>query len=230
MSCYIEYPDNPTAVIKLPTNFAAIGPCLSGKTSLFHRIFLNHEKIFSKPVEKILYSYNVWVPEYSILESKLGSLIEFIPHIPTREELIELHKNIPGEKILCLDDIMNSLYDNSTGKKILEIITVLSHNLHCSVFFSIQNLFHSSKVARAISLNIQYFCLFRNNRSADQIRHFARQITPQGVQFVFESYLIATQKRYSYILIDLSPSCDPKFQLKSNFLSQEPLTIFLPKK
>ena len=73
----------------------------------------------------------------------------------------------------------------------------------------LQNLFHQGKYARDISLNTHYFILFRNPRDKNQIKILGNQL---GIKEKLEkAYNMATERPYSYLMVDLSPQSDSQY-------------------
>jgi hypothetical protein len=207
-----------------------VGSTQSGKTQFVKKLLLDHANIFNSPVGLIIYSYGAWQSVFEELIDKLGTLIQFRPDIPSNDELHRLRQegSVDGEIILVLDDKMGVLRDNAQGHAIIETICVTSHHSRVSCIITLQNMFHN-KIVREISLNCHYMCLFRNNRSASQVRTLASQILPAQRSYFMDSYDRATSVPYGYLLIDLSPNGDKKFQLRTNIFKGEDLIVFTPR-
>ena len=97
---------------------------------------------------------------------KLSSLDQIFQPV---KSLQPYGKRPTGRPLLVLDDKMSSLNDSAMGNAVVDIVCVLCNHCHVSCIITLQNLFHASKAVREISLNSQYICLFRNNRSARQV-------------------------------------------------------------
>ena len=134
------------------------------------------------------------------------------------------------ETVLILDDKMSSLNDTASGNSVVDIVCVLCHHCHVSCIITLQNLFHASKAVREISLNSQYICLFRNNRSARQVTTLGSQVFPGQTQYFMNSYDLATAKNYEYIIVDLSSNIDSRLRLRSAIFPGEETIAYLPKK
>jgi hypothetical protein len=55
---------------------------------------------------------------------------------------------------------------------------------------------------RTASLNCHYFILMANKRDTLQINTLGRQIIPGQLKFVMRSFELATQEKFSYLLLD----------------------------
>jgi hypothetical protein len=213
----------------LPKNILVVGSTQSGKTEFVKKLLLQSEKVFTPKVCKIIYCYGAWQPAFEILESELGGLIQFRSDIPTRDELMTLWRELKGEIILVLDDKMVSLADNARGAGVVETVCVLSQHCHISCVITLQNIFHN-KTVREISLNSHYICLFRNARSAAQVRTLGNQIMPGRADYFMDSYSKAVSKNFGYLLLDLSPTTPDNYRLRTNIFPGEDLTVFTQKK
>lgn len=98
------------------------------------------------------------------------------------------------------------------------IFTKYSHHLNVSVFYVTQNLFN--KKQREMSLNSQYFFLFKNPRNGAFISHLGRQIYPNESGFLKESYEDATQKQFSFLTVDMRQETDPKVRVIGGFITK----------
>ena len=137
------------------------GPTGSGKTRLLMSLIDKAETVaHPKPVE-IIYCYGVWQTAFGELEGK----------VRLHEGLIDISRDITFDgdnRWLIIDDLMQE----SGGKTETEYMyTKMSHHRNISVFFVVQNLFQKNN--RTISLNTQYFFLFRNPRDGTSITHLA---------------------------------------------------------
>lgn len=218
----------PSTTILLPKNFLIAGSTQSGKTHFIKRMLLEAESLFFPKFDRIIYCYGAWQPMFDELQYQLGAMIQFRTDIPSKEELTKIWQEKGGHTMLILDDKMGSLKENALGASVLEIICVISHHCQVSVVVTLQNIFHN-KVVREISLNTHYMCLFRNNRSFQQIRTLGNQIMPSQIKYFLDSYEKATSKNYGYLLVDLAPDRNIKFQLRSCIFSDENTVIYLPK-
>lgn len=221
--------DQQTFGFNLPKNMLVVGSTQSGKTEFVKKLLLNAERVFTPKVHKIIYCYSAWQPSFETLETSLGDLIQFRTDIPGKDELTELWQEVQGEIILVLDDKMISLSNSSIGNSVVETVCVLSHHCHISCFITLQNVFHN-KIVREISLNSHYICLFRNARSAAQVRTLGSQIMPGRTDYFMDSYSKAVSRNFGYLLLDLSPTTPECYRLRTNIFPEEALTVFTQKK
>ena len=127
-----------------------------------------------------------------------------------------------------LDDIASGL---DSKLHLNKVFTEICHhyNLFC-VFFT-QNLFLNNPDYRTMSLNSAYMVLFKNPRDKRQITHLASSVSPLNTAFITESFFNATQKAYSYLLMDFLQQTPNFLRLRTNILPHEaPMAIFVEKK
>lgn len=217
---------------KLPKTIQIIGASQSGKSQLVAKLLLEYRHMFQPQPKLIIYCFEVWQEVlYGKLERELGDMIQFRKDIPTNEELTKISEDVRGEVILVLDDKMSNIDDGPSGKSISQIATVLTHHNHISLILLLQNAFKQSASMRTISLNTQIFCLFKNDRSALQIKRLACEIMPGNTDYFLDSYRRATENNYGYLIVDLSADLERKFKLRSKILPEDQATIiYLPKK
>ena len=73
-----------------------------------------------------------------------------------------------------------------------------------------QNIFHSGRKARTISLNTQYMVLFDNLRDRKQIKTLTMQISPDKWQSFMDRFKKEPSKPYSRMILDLRPGVSEK--------------------
>lgn len=216
--------------IRLPKNILLAGATQTGKTVFISQLLKQNGAVFSPEYKHVIYCYGAWQKIYDDLQTSLGDRIVFRQDIPSKEELIEASERAKKEHIiLVLDDKISSFSENKRGTEILENVCVTAHHYNVTCIVAIQNLYHN-KIIREISLNSHFLILFRNARNYGQIRILASQIMPANIDYFTSSYEMATSQMYGYLLIDLSPTCDRQYQLRTNIFDGQDTIIFTPRK
>lgn len=129
-------------------------------------------------------------------------------------------------QLIIIDDLMRE----SDGR-VVDIFTKGSHHRNLSVFYITQNLFHQGKGQRDISLNSSYIIYFKNPRDKTQIRHLARQVSPENVKFMEDSYKDATKEPHGYLMIDLKQNTSDMCRLKTKIYPSDGYCIvYIPTK
>lgn len=194
---------------KNPATYIISGATGCGKTTFVKKLIKHKQEMFEFPPQGILYIYGVWQDGFEELEKQYN--IEFHKGLPD-EEILQPYYNNKFHTLILIDDLMS---DSAGSKNIHELFYKDSHHTNTSCMLLIQNLF--AKNLRGISLNGQYFILFRSPREIGQISTFGSQLGMS--KLLKEAYLDACKEPYSYLLVDLHPTTDPKFALRAKIFT-----------
>jgi len=209
---------------KSPSSIVISGPSQSGKTSLTFEMLKHADGMFEKPPAKIMYAYKAWQPIYEEMEQTVRN-IEFLEGLPTKEDLKILSEQ-GDHTILILDDL---LMEATQSLEILSLFTTFVHHYRISTILILQNLFTNAKYMRCISLNTQYFLLFKTSRDKQQISTFARQVFANKSKYMISAYEKAVSIPYNYLLVDLYPSALECYQLRSRVLPGQNTIVYASK-
>ncbi len=181
------------------STFTVTGCTGAGKTSWIFKLLKNRDTMFTRPVNGILYCYGIHQPLFNTMERELTGLTlhEGVPSHSTLEEFAD-----GTHKVILLDDLVQEV---SADKRMEKLFTMGSHHLALSVIYITQNLFPQGRSTRTIALNTHYVILFRSMRSASQISHLGGQLYPRRGRILVQAYENATQERYGYLVVDMSP-------------------------
>ena len=199
--------------LKHPFSALVVGPSGSGKTQFVVKLIKNAGKVIDPPPERIVWCYSVFQNAYEEFPQ-----IEFIEGLPNIS-IFDGKQRV----LLILDDLMEKANDD----RITQIFTKHSHHLNISVLFLTQNLFF--KGTRTISLNTNYFILFKNVRDTTQIGILGRQMFGNKSHFLTEAYRDATSKPYSYLFLDMKPDTDEEMRVRSGIFPLETQYAYIPK-
>ena len=199
-----------------PTTAIISGPTGSEKSSFIFRIIENVSVMFKEKVFKIYYFYTVWQKLFEKFQNKNVSFLKGLPNEEIIDEISDSRHNL-----LILDDMQMGALNSSF---IANLFSRESHHKNLSVFLVLQKFFHQGKYGRDISLNSHYLILFRNKRDKNIIKILGTQI---GLGKELENvYLDATNEPYGYIMIDLTPSTDSTYILRSHIFPDEYLIVY----
>lgn len=208
---------------KVPSTFSISGTTGSGKTTWIFKLLKHSDQMFSIKPKKILYCYGIWQNLFDKIEKKIPN-ITFHEGLPSSHQINELTSN-QEHNIIILDDLMMECVKN---KDIELLFTRGSHHQNLSVMYLNQNLFCQGKNARTIALNCHYLILFQNLRDSSQISKLGQQIFPGKSNFLLKSYKMCMQKKYGYLVIDLSPHTNQICRLRTDIFPDEDTHIFVP--
>ena len=207
--------------LKHPTTCLVSGPTGCGKTIFVSRLLTSPGMISPKP-SRIIWFYSEWQTIYSDISSKLN--IEFVKN----GNILQIYESLNSavENLIILDDQMSS-GDVAQKKQTVKLFTQGSHHRNLTVIYIVQNLFDQGSWSRTISLNSQYIVVFKNPRDSAQINYLAQQAYPRDSKFLVESYLDATQKPHSYLVINLTQECDQWMRVCTNIFPGEESQIYV---
>ena len=204
-----------------PTSILVSGPSQSGKTFLVRRIIDNRNEMFQVPPTKVVYAYSAWQPVFDEMKG-----VEFHQGLPTQQDLDEWSN--PGTHlVLVLDDLMG---EACSSESVMSIFTIQCHHKNITVLFLTQNVFPPGKYARSISLNSHYIILCKSKRDLLQIQTLGKQIFPGQSSFFVASYQDAVSQPFGYLVCDLHPGTDKRFQLRTRIFPDELTWIYTPYK
>ena len=205
------------ALLNSPSTFIISGPSGSGKTEFVYKLITNAKDLFEEPLDKIYYFYGVWQSRFDqIYEGQVVEYFKGLPDYPFLEDLKE-----ENHKLLIIDD---QQLEALNSKLVADLFTKFSHHKNITTILILQNLFHQGKYSRDISLNAHYFVLFKNQRDINQIKILGNQLGLSNL--LLESYFDATKDPFTYLLIDISPTSNRNFMLRTHIFPQEHATIY----
>lgn len=217
---------NREALVKIQakTTMMVCAPINSGKTFFVQQLLEHADGIFTIPPLRILYCYGIYQNKFDEMMKTVKN-IQFHQGLPTEENIEDLTKG--SEHSICvLDDLMDLACESSFIQKLF----FSGNHLNLSTINIVQNIFQRGKVGRTCSLNTQYFILFRQQRDMQQILCLGKQIFLGRSSFFMDAFYKATNEPFGYLLIDINPYSDRRYQLRTKILPGEDTRIYLPLK
>ena len=152
------------------------------------------------------------------LESyEIGKSITFVKDLPS-EDLIDFVKaQGTGRKLLIFDDLME---EASRRKDVKNLFTRGRHE-DVSVIFLAQNTFHQGGHFREMSLNTDYFIIFKTVRDGSTIKYLASQMNARD--FLPRAYKHATRDAYSHLLLDMRSDTDERLRVRAKVFDEYPV-------
>ena len=121
---------------------------------------------------------------------------------------------------------------SASGNQLVENLFTYGRHLNLSVVFVSQNLFHTGKKCRTISLNSTYIVVFKNPRDQTQIHRLACQMFPSKPKFLQAAYEEETKDPYRYLFLDFHPNSLEFARVRGNIfpyeLLENPCCLYLP--
>ena len=184
-----------------PFSILLSAPSQSGKSYWILKLIEKCRVKVSPPIDKIVYVNATVTPD---LKQNL------IKHSPVPLRLTNDIESVVGDPrfntLVIIDDLMD---DDNVRKEVERMFIKRVHHDNLSVAYLVQNLYHSGKGHRTVSLNSNYLWLGTNRRAVDQIRTLAQQIFPTKTKFFLEAYHDAVTRRpYGYLFLDLKGSLE----------------------
>ena len=197
--------------VRLKENFKLFisGPSRSGKT-VFVQKLIENMNIFSRSPPKIItLVYKVFQPIY--YDMNIDHLV--LDGDNLKERLINIANGEP--MLIIFDDLINS---NSLSE-LSDMFMVDGRHMNFSMIFISQKLFVNNDHYRQISLNCDYYTLFKNPRNALEIRNLASQMTPGKMELV-SYYTEATKQAFTYLFINLTQECEYQVKYLSHLFNE----------
>lgn len=208
---------------KHPFSLLLAGPSSCGKTTFVCNLLTNIDKNIDESIKTVHWCYSEESSRPSVkCEGKSGFKIFYHIGIP------ESFSNADNEPILViLDDLMT---ESGNNLRVSELFTRGSHHKSISVILITQNIFHKGPHTRDISLNAKYIVLFKNPRDKAQAGYLCRQIYPENSRNLTDIYKSATEKPYSYLLIDLTQTTNDLIRFRSDIFNPHGCICYSNKK
>ena len=166
--------------------------------------------MINRNVDQIMYCYGEYQPIFDEIRQNMPE-IQFYEGFPDVEGITD-----PSfHTLMIIDDLQNELLDNL---ELANLFTKGSHHRSISVIFLQQALFNKGKFSRLCSLNCHYMVVFKSPRDQTVISTLA-----------LEAYKDATEKAYSYLLIDLHPQTEDKYRLRAKIFPDERQVVYVKK-
>lgn len=201
--------------LTLPFNCVLVGESGSGKTSIITKILTEKGRYLTGHPKGLCVLFSSYQPVYE-------KWSEYFDHVVTHQGIPTSFDNllpyIEGGWIIVTDDLQKQ---SCSSDEYLRVITSGRHmNIACT-FTVWHSAFPSCKNSRIISQNFHSYFLLKSPRLIHQVGVLGGQLgIPQ--KSLKDIYIYATQKPYSYLLIDQSNHSlsDKRLMLRSNCLDE----------
>jgi hypothetical protein len=207
---------------KQPFSMIIAGPTMSGKTC-FMIDLLTHKSCIEPSPKDVLWCYGIKNKnQFAEIRQKSQYPVHFHEGLPIIEDV-----KTGNNTLIVLDDLMT---DAGKSNAISQLFTRGMHHNNISVILITQNIFHQGKKMRDISLNSNYFVLFKNPRDARQISFLSSQMFPTQPKYLPDAFKQATERPHGYLVIDLTQKTETDFRLVTNIFPYQSCYFLIPKK
>lgn len=201
-----------------PSTILVAGPTGCGKTNLVYNLIV--KDMFEPKPQRIVWIYSEWQDFYSRLK-------EYNTEIDFRKEVSpDLYDSIKPNirNLIVVDDKMS---EAGNSKVLSRFFTEGSHHRNLSIIYIVQNLFDKGKSHRTISINSQYFIVFKNPRDKLQIGILSRQMFGDNGKYLVDVFIAATKEPYTFLLIDLRPDTPEELRLRTNIFPGDTTQVYI---
>lgn len=213
-----ETVDAQSLKLKHPFSMLLSGARRTGKTFFVTRLLSSIETYVTPSIDWVFWfapsRQDALIDE---LMTKLNGRFTFVKGLPENEDIIDHLRIRSGKKLIVLDDVMEEASKRSDVKNLF----TRGRHEDVSVIFLSQNAFHQGAHFREISLNSDYFVIFKNVRDASTITTIGKQM--KLTKFLPWAYKQATSESYSYLFCDLRSDTYDKLRFRGDIFAKYPI-------
>lgn len=196
----------------------------SGKTSYIEKILIQRNGLFTIPVSKVVYCYNVYQEKFSSMSKSVEGIV-FYQGLPDRDT-IETWARDESHLVIVFDDMY---FEVIQSKAICDLIIMLSHHLRITSIMTSHNIFMNARFSKTIATNLHYILLF-TLRNRLQISVLGSQLMchkAKARNFVKVYDMAVGNTLGNPLIIDNSPkSVNRQFALRTNCLVGEHAIVY----
>ena len=211
----------------------------TGKTQLILSMLTgdggkHNTSTFEPPFKRIYYFYKHFQPVYNVFTQRLNEQIEFVQcSSPFNFDIVQGVVDRNAQNVSMSDQNVQQIlfiFDDSCDEilqcpEFADLATAGRHRgIH--VIFVKHNIYHQGKYSVTVDKNTTHTILMKSPRIGKQLKILGSEIDGASATFLTDCYKKATQHRYGHLLIDESPSCNPRMKFSSNIIGGEEPTLF----
>lgn len=199
-----------------PSNFIFCAPTFAGKTTAVVQLLCRAREFFNPVPDSVHYCFHDEQEIFQKLKEECPLPITFQKGFDRAT-----YEALPSNCILVLDD----LHHVTPISLLTDIVIRGTHHSKISLITILHNLFE--KGTRTLSLNNQYYFLFRGCRDVGQIKNLGVQLNV-GSRFMSEIYADSTRELYDFLFVDARATTPNELRFRSNIF-KFPVSVYLPK-
>ncbi len=211
--------------VSIPSNVLISGGSGTGKSSFVQNL-LGTPQIWQTPVTgKTMYCFGINSENVKYIHEKFPH-VELIEGIPRNlDRPLEIFS--PSQPNLIIFDDLSP--ETQSSKVFTDFLIKGSHHSNTCLISLEHFLYSQAKERSRQAPHWHQLILFRNPRTLYQIATLARQCSVADPKLVVSAYRDATQKKFSYLIIDLRNETVPELRLLTNALheNEEPVYIYM---
>lgn len=208
------------------TSFIVTGPSGSGKTQWVIKLLRHRQQMFNMVPQRLVWCQGINDCEQEREVRRAWNdtkSVVFCNGFPPPQ-----NKAFQPFDLVVVDDLQGEL---TKSGEFTSLFTKMAHHKPLACIYLCQNLFHKSDgEARSRSLSAGYICLMRNVRDKTCVMNLGRQMFPGRAQVLTKIYENATNKPFSYLLIDLRQQTPELLRFRTNIFPSDsaPQITYLP--
>lgn len=208
--------------LRLQNYFTLIvtGPSKCGKTQWCHELMKIQHLIYSKPPGNIYFRYKVFQAKFY----EMTEVTEFIKGLPSEEWL----SNLPENSTVYCDDLAGDIC-----KETANYFTIDSHHYRLNFVFVQHSIFSNNQFYREMSINCNYYTIFKNPRDVLSFTTLARQMAlDDKPKVIIDMYKQAVKSPFGYLFVDYTQQMCDIIRLRTNIFNtfEHPLTLYCSNK
>ena len=209
----------------LPSHGLLVGPTMAGKTRLALEL-LGRPQCFRPPPSHVYCYYSEYQPSYDQLKAKLDAQgVQLHLRQGSNLTLEDIPENNDGQQsIYFIDDATE---ETASSREIAKITTNARHR-GASLWLAWHSLYSKHPASRIISQNCSYYFFLPGPRLVTQLKTLDTQLGYRGK--LLDAFKMATEDKdtdHRYLLVNLSPHCDPRLRLRSRIHHEEVQYVYL---
>lgn len=214
------------ATIKIPAGIVIYGQSQCGKTTFIHNLIEHRNRIFSEPIDYIVYFYGERSKTIDELENdeSLADIVTLVDGLPIEQLMDYIREGYNG--LFILDDHMDTIV---RSKECVDLVTKKCHHRKISWVATFQNPYHHGPDRLTVTRSAQIIILFNSPLDRSIAQTLASRIMPGNRRSFLEIFDYATRNPYTYLFCDGQATTPKEARLRSDLFNKYQ-TVYIPKK
>ena len=194
-----------------PFAMTIIGSRRTGKTNFVKNLLISRDKHFNSEIDDIYWFSPGYNEVFDELEENIPN-IKLIKGLPSNISALLSDKS--RKTLFVIDDLISQ-----AGKRV-DVSDMFTNGRHSnlSVILLTQNMYHKGRHFRDMSINSDYFVIFKNIRDTTSLRHLGMQMN--NLEFLTEVFDDIAEKPFSHVVIDFRADTPKHLRFRSNIFGE----------